>query len=136
MGVFAGYLRKKFDAFRDDRGGITVEAVLWLPFYLLFFGLIADVSMMFHSQSKAQRIAQDVNRLAVLSWLEDQTEMQGRAERLVHSFSPNATITTYDNTDSVQTFITMPASDLQPMGLISTFFNFDVSVSAAHIKEL
>lgn len=129
---------------RREDGAITVEAVLWLPFYLMFFSLIADVSMMFHGQAKAQRIAQDVNRLAVLTWTEnwpdpnqsDVQNMKDWAEALVHPFAPNATVTAYFKSDRVQTFITLPANDLQPVGLFGAFINFDIQVSAAHLREL
>ena len=138
------------DFLRDERGVLTVESVLWLPFYLIFIAMIADVSMMFHAASKAQRIAQDLNRLAVLTWVEDPNvavsdcasdnnkyeHMQCRANNIVHSFSPNATVTISYKSDRVQTFIKMPSRDVLPVGLLSAFRTFDITASAAHIREL
>ena len=131
-----GDIRKTTAFLRGENGAITVESVLWLPFYLMFIALIADVSMVFHQHSKAQRIAQDINRLAVLTWLETEAEMQSRAEKIVKSIAPNATVTISFKADRVQTFITMPSADIMPVGILTALGSFDVSASAAHIREL
>lgn len=136
MTRFQGRIRRWAAFLRGENGGITVEAVLWLPFYLVFIALIADVSMMFHQHSKAQRIAQDINRLAVLTWLESKDEMQSRADKIVKSIAPAATVTISYKADRVQTFISMPSADILPVGLLSAFKNFDVKASAAHLREL
>ncbi|MBC7141878.1 MAG: pilus assembly protein, partial [Rhodobacteraceae bacterium] len=57
------FLKGRFSRFsRCDDGAATVEAVLWLPLYVMLIALLADVSMMFHGQSRLLRIAQDANR--------------------------------------------------------------------------
>lgn len=120
---------------RSDSGAITVEAIMWLPFYLVFIALIADVSMLFHQQAKAQRIAQDLNRLWVLTYPEDEAELQLRADTIVKSIAPTATVTIVHKTDSIQTFVSMPTADLLPIGLLSVFKSFDIGASAAHLRE-
>ena len=32
---------------REEGGSATIEAVLWLPFFVIFFVMIADVSLVF-----------------------------------------------------------------------------------------
>ena len=47
---------------RDEAGGATVEACLWIPFFLSFFVLILDAAFIFLQETDAQRIVQDGNR--------------------------------------------------------------------------
>ncbi len=48
-------------AVRDD-GTATVEAVLWLPVFLLFFCLVADAALVFYNKNQIHRLVQDTNR--------------------------------------------------------------------------
>ena len=127
---------------RDDSGAATVEAVLWFPFYVMLFLLIIDVSLMFHGQAKAQRVARDVTRLASMNFFADassaldESEMKSRAETLVHAFSPRATVTTHVDGDSVQVFISMPNTDLTVARFYDFFVGGDIKVSAAHLLEV
>lgn len=47
---------------RDERGSATIEAVLWLPMFVIFFVMIADVSLVFFRQTEVMRVVQDGNR--------------------------------------------------------------------------
>ena len=38
-----------------------VEAVLWLPIFLVIFGLMVDSALVFHGQSKVLRVVQDAD---------------------------------------------------------------------------
>ena len=47
---------------RDERGSATIEAVPWLPLFVIFFVMIADVSLVFFRQTEVLRVVQDGNR--------------------------------------------------------------------------
>ena len=47
---------------RREDGSAMVEAVLWLPIFLVIFGLMVDSALVFHGQSKVLRVVQDANR--------------------------------------------------------------------------
>ena len=47
---------------KDDSGSTTVEAVLWMPFFMGLLALIVDASMLFNSQAQMLRFIQDANR--------------------------------------------------------------------------
>lgn len=125
---------------RENDGAITVEAVLWVPVYLVFFALITDVSMMFHGYSKALRIAQDTNRHASTGYYIDETDLETMATANLQSFAPNATVqSTLDElatTPHVITNISVPSSDLQVIGLFGVFANINIQVSAVHLLEI
>lgn len=133
---------------RENDGAITVEAVLWVPVYLVFFALITDVSMMFHGYSKALRIAQDTNRHASTGFLksaqdtatQEETKLEALAKANLDLFAPTATVTTIldtaDTTPHVITNISIPSSDLQVIGLFSVFANINIQVSSVHLLEV
>lgn len=127
-------ITKRFSQ-RED-GSMTAEAVLWLPVYLAFFAITADVALMFHGQAKATRIVQDANRHASSGYFLTKEEVEANVLARLQVFSPAAQVeTTYGTTD-VQTFVSLPASDLVAIGLLDSFSNLNVSASAYHRLEV
>ena len=122
---------------RNEKGAVTVEGVLWLPVYGFFLVLIADTSLMFNGQAQAQRAIQDLNRLASSGYYLTEQEVEDRGEAVLSHLSPNvdvdATIDTANNT--ISTIATIPAADLMALGLITSFANITVTVSAQHVIE-
>ena len=121
--------------FRDDSGGLTVESVLWLPLYGAFFALIADVSLILNGKSQAQRVIHDVNRLASSGYMVEISDIEDRARASLAHISGQATVTTTMENNIVTTIATLPASDMQAVGLISAFADLTVSVVAFHVVE-
>ena len=122
--------------FRNESGAITVEAVLWVPFFVFFFVIIADVSLMFHGQSKAMRIVQDANRHASSGYFMTKDEVEANILAAVQVFAPNATVeTTYGLLD-VATTVVIPASDLQAVGLIAKFAGLNITITSNHLLEI
>jgi Flp pilus assembly protein TadG len=125
---------------READGAITVEAVLWVPVYLVFFALITDVSLMFHGYSKALRVAQDTNRQASTGYYVEETDLEAITLANLQSFAPNATVkTTLDElaaSPHVITNISVPSSDLLAVGLIGVFAEINIQVSSVHLLEL
>ena len=121
---------------QDNQGAVTVEAVVWLPIYLLFFGLIADVSMMFHGQARAQRIAYDANRQVSIGALGSESAVEQAVLARVKAFCPGAKVNTTFGASTVATTVTMPAKDLTVIGTFATFAKLDITVSAVHLREV
>lgn len=122
---------------RADAGAITVEGVLWLPIYGFFFALIADTSLMMNGQAQAQRVIQDINRLASTGFYVNEEEVEARGEAVLAHLSANADVTaTIDTANgTISTIATLPAADLMAIGLISKFTSLTVTVSAQHVIE-
>jgi Flp pilus assembly protein TadG len=47
---------------RDNSGGVTVEFVIWLPFFFLIMALIVEVSLLLLTQSNMWTVARDTAR--------------------------------------------------------------------------
>lgn len=121
---------------RDERGGITAESVLWIPVYVVFFALIADVSLVFHGKAKALRAAQDANRHVSTGYLVDEEQMRAMIALGISHFAPNAQITTDIGTRSVATTIEIPVRDLEAVGLFGRFSDITITVSTVHLLEV
>lgn len=119
---------------RESDGAITVEAVLWVPIYMLFFAFIVDVSNIFHGQAKAMRMAYDGNRQASLGTFADADATQAAILARVQSFSPNAKVTTVFDTESISTVVVLPSDDLAIVGTIAKIMNLDVTISSVHMR--
>jgi Flp pilus assembly protein TadG len=121
---------------RCQSGALTVEAVLWVPVYLFLFVFIADVSLIFHGQAKATRIAYDGNRMASVGSFETETETSDAIRGRVHVFSPQATVETVFGSDDITTIVVMPSADLAAIGLISRIVDLDVTVLSVHMRDI
>ena len=126
--------------FRQDAGAVSVEGVLWVPIYGVFFALLVDVSLMFNGQSQARRIVQDVNRLASTGYLGDEPaeiELASEARALASlshlSAAAEVETTVIDNVVSI--VATIPGADLQATGFLSILSDIQVVVSAHHLVE-
>ncbi len=141
MYIFKSLLRRNPRRFMsDDDGAITVEAVLWVPVYLVFFALITDVSLMFHGYSKALQVAQDTNRHASTEYYADEVSLENMAKANLSHFAPNATVkSTLEPLAAVPlvtTTISVPASDLHAVGLFAVFANINIKVTSVHLLEI
>ena len=121
---------------RDERGSITAESVLWIPVYMVFFALIADVSLMLHAQAKVTRIAQDANRHASTGYIATESDLEDMIASSMANISPNATIDSTFGAASVATTIEMPSTDIQVVGLFGRFTDITITVSTIHLLEL
>lgn len=120
---------------RQD-GSMTLEAVLWVPAFLAFFAISADVALMFHGQAMAQRVVQDANRNASSGYFRTRQAVEDDILARVQSFSPNARVVTDYASDYVRSTVELPASDLVATGLFTAFVNLDVPASAYHRLEI
>ncbi len=120
---------------QDESGSITVESVLWIPIYLLFFVLIADVSLMFHSQAQAQRIVHDANRQASKGDLTAANQVEAAVRARLNDYSPNATISSAFGASTVATTVMMPVTDVAAIGILGVLTRGTITVSHVHLLE-
>lgn len=126
---------KIFRFARNEDGAATIEAVLWLPFYLILFGLLADVSMVFHGQSKLLRIVQDANRNMSIGRL-DSAEVIDFVRTRAGTFSTPTQITNNEDAGLITTSVTVPMRDLDLFGVAGVFGKAEMTVSSAHLNEM
>lgn len=121
---------------RDESGTATVEAVLWLPIFLILFGLMIDVGMIFNGQSKVLRVVQDANRNFSIGRLKTETEVEDfiDSELARHDISTNSTVAS-ESSSVVVTTVTVPASQFQLLGYFTSLLELEIEVRSAHILE-
>ncbi len=126
--------QKKFLATED--GAATIEAVIWLPVFMMFIGLVVDTSLIFTRQAQALRIVQDANRtLSIGRVMEPEIAQQMIVDSLI-LFSPNVTVaTSIDTLGMITSTAIMPANDLSNFGLVPAFAGLNVAVTAQHMLE-
>lgn len=120
---------------RED-GAATIEAVLWLPFFLALFGVLADVSMVFFNQTRLLRIVQDANRNMSIGRFVLPSETQNFVVSEGKIISPRVTATTtVSSTGLIHTTATVPARDLDLFGIASVFGGMTLVINAEHLQE-
>ncbi|MCB2129198.1 MAG: pilus assembly protein [Rhodobacteraceae bacterium] len=122
---------------RNEDGAATIEAVLWLPFFILLFGVLVDVSMIFNGQSRLLRIVQDANRNMSIGRLTTTSDTEDFVLARVASIARNPQVsTTYiAGTGLISTTLTVPISDLDIFGAATVFNGVNMVVSAEHLME-
>lgn len=123
---------------RDEKGAVTVEMVLWLPFIFGLIMLITDVSLAFFGRAQAYRVVQDLNRVVSLGLVSDETKARDMLLASFEGVSPNASATVTVENGFVSTIMTIPASDLIMFSgplLLRSFADVTMTVGAQHYVE-
>jgi Flp pilus assembly protein TadG len=127
------YPTKSF--FRNQNGSATVEAVIWMPVFVFFLGLVVDTSLIFARQAQALRIIQDANRSLSIGRIMTVEDTESMIFARLTPYSPHVQITTSVDMGLITSTAVMPASDLTSLGLIPAFAGLNVSVTAQHMSE-
>jgi len=123
---FTSFLRN----FRNKTdGSATVEAVLWLPLFVVFFVMVADVSFAFHRQSQIMRIVQDGNRAISVGRIVNQAELETYIATRLASFTSNAAVTSVIDTGTITTQVRVPIEDLVAVGMLNFLSGYSVGVT-------
>ena len=137
MRCFRQFLRP-LNRFRSNEdGAATIEAVLWLPFFFMLFGALADVSMVFLNQSRLLRIVQDANRTMSIGRFTTTTQTQDYVVSRAQGFSQHASALTTVSADGIiTTTATVPMAELDLFGVAGIFRNGKMRVQADHLMEM
>lgn len=119
---------------RED-GSSTIEAVLWLPVFMVFFCLIADASFLFFGQNKAYRIIQNANRVLSVGQLANTDALESYVLSELQDYAPNASVTAEIDTGRVTTEVVIPGRDLVATGLFTAFIDLNIIARASHYIE-
>ncbi len=122
-------------ALTAEDGNVTVEAVLWFPFFIAVFALIVDVSMILHNHSYVMRVVQDANRAFSTGQLVDENATEDFVTQALSHLSTNATAHTALVDGIISTYVTIPAHDMDITGTFSSISSINVHVGATHFFE-
>jgi len=125
---------------RDERGSATIETVLWLPIFILFFALIVDASMVFNAQANLTRIVQDANRLCAVRQFTTAAQVQNYiASRLDKSVLDDTTDTRIQSDCGshplVSTQVIVAAGHYMAVGPFPALDNIKLVVHAQMMRE-
>ena len=120
---------------KDESGSSTIEAVLWLPMFMLLLSMVADASFIFHGQAQALRIVQDGNRAFSVGRLEDAAATQAYIRSNLISLSRGARVTTTLSGGIITTTALISVDDLLAIGSVGALTGFDITVKSQHFLE-
>lgn len=111
-----------------------------MPFFMGLLALIVDASMLFNSQAQMLRFIQDANRAFSTGQLETTDQVGEILQARLAPLSQRVTVDSLVDTTTVasgivRTTASIPAADLNSIGLITALMNFDLSVTAQHYVE-
>ena len=121
-------------AARED-GAVTVEALFWVVCIVFIFGLIVDASSLFYTQSNVLRTVQDANRNMSIGRFRTPEEAKADVETALDPVSPNAVATVTVVANVVTTRVTVPAGDLQLIGILAPLSGVPITVQGRHYIE-
>lgn len=127
-----GTLRRRFS--RSEDGGVTVEAALWIPFWLLFLFGLAQTALIFHGQARMLDIAQDATRAYALGLIDTEASLKSSIKGALATFSNNVTVNSYVTDGIVKTVVTVPAMDFG-IGVFKSLGAFDLTVASQAVRE-
>lgn len=122
---------------RDEAGGATVEACLWLPFFFVFFILILDATFIFARQSDAHRVVQDGTRQFVTGGIDTLAELETWLEAAMQPIAPSADATVALDTtkDLLTARISYNAEDTDLTGATGVLGGLTIRVQSIQLVE-
>lgn len=132
----AGLLQRLRRLRRSEEGSVSIEAVLWVPFFLILFAAIADISFIFFNQSKVLRVVQDANRNVSIGRLLNQDEVTQFIQTALGRMGQAATVTTTIEAGYITSKVQIPATAMDGLGVLGAFQSLKVTVEASHLREI
>jgi len=129
-------IRRLFRKHRQsEEGAVTVEAAIWLPFFILMTVAIGDVALIFHAQTRAHEVAEEGIRLYSTGGLASPADTSQWIVNAITNISPNATASTSVNFGLVNTEVSLPIADINGFGIFSALTNFTLRVNTQQVME-
>lgn len=129
------FLRAKNKSFRDDeRGGITVEFVLWAPVFAALIAGATDITLAFMNQSNFWNVARDTARIVSRHAMTVDEAKAYAEENAVFANAVPTAVVTVDATEVIVT-ITAPASTIDAFGIFGIFKDTTIKAEVRHRLE-
>ncbi|MGI9390318.1 MAG: TadE/TadG family type IV pilus assembly protein [Boseongicola sp.] len=95
----------------DQNGGVSVEAMLWMPFFLVLIFGIAELALVFHGHARALNVAQETNRGYSVGRFASTADAENWAALAMSQYSDGIVVQTSRSDLIVTTEISIPAGD-------------------------
>lgn len=135
--VTLGSIARKIARFRRaEEGTVTVEAAIWMPFWILFTFGIGEISLLFYGQARTLDVAQQAIRSYSVGHMESEDEVSDRIKAGLSGVSEDVDVRFALIDGNATATVTVPARDLSGgIGIFSTLTKFDVTVVAQQARE-
>jgi len=120
---------------QSQKGAVTVEATLWLPFFVAFFCVIADLALIFNGQARMYRIVEDANRQLAIGQLSSAAAAEDFITSAATSMSDAVKAKTTVDNGLISTSTSIPSRDLAVIGFVTALADFDLVVGSQQIVE-
>lgn len=120
---------------RNESGSATIETVLWIPVFVFFMAIVADMSFVFFGQNQAYRIVQDANRNLSIGRLNTEAEVETFITSALETMAPNAVVNTVIENGTVTSVVLLPASDLVATGISTVITDANLTITSRHLVE-
>jgi len=121
----------------DETGAATIEAVLWVPFFVIVFSLIADASLLFNAQTMLTRVVQDANRAYSVGLLKSEAETESYILARVGAAEgdPDTTCVTTYSYGIIRTKLVVPAGHYLAVGFFDALTRLKLTVTSEQVME-
>lgn len=122
---------------KNEDGAASIETILWLPFFVGVFGLIADTSLMFNAQAALTRTVQDANRAYSIGLFDSPAEAEAYILERVGAAKDDqdTSISTTVTNGIIETTVIVDAGHYQAVGLFDALTGLRMTVTARHLME-
>lgn len=118
-----------------EDGAVTVEAALWLPFFVAILTLVADAALIFYGQARTLQVTQDANRAFSTGAIQTPAEVATYIRTALAPLSHNVSATTNFNDGLITTVVNVPTRDLSAVGFFSSLTTGNMQVVAEMVRE-
>ena len=121
---------------QDEEGSYTIESVIWFPIFAILLAFVMNISLVFFSESQMLRVVQDGNRALSMGRFETAEEVENYVQQQLAYLDADLVVDTQISGGFVSTNISVPASDLMPLNLMtSAFASVNVAVFVWSIER-
>ena len=121
---------------RREDGAVTVEIVLWVPFFVLACMAGGQFAMIFFGQAVALDAAQQATRAYSIGDLTSEAELRAFVQDALSTLSANVDVKTSVTDNLITTYVRVPAKYFGgPFKIIADLGQANVVVKAQQFKE-
>lgn len=122
--------------FRREDGSTSVEAALWVPFFLLFTFGVGQLGLLLYGQSRVLGVAEEATRSLSVGEFASDTEAEDWIRAQLRQVSSRVVAdAVLDDTGVIRTTVRVPAGDLGGFGIFTALTGFDIVVRAQQYME-
>jgi Flp pilus assembly pilin Flp len=135
MSVFHWLRRVRVEEFKkDEDGAATIEAVLWLPIFIVLIGAAVDITMIFHAHSRVLRVVQDVNRAMSVGRITDEATAQDTMVNMLPSY-PDVSAFVNVSDGIITSQVSVPVSSVLAIGMVASLMDNDIIIRTQQFLE-